>query len=114
MKKTEIATIIFVASLSMMATYFIANAIIGEDSTLSTTVKTADRLPANPGDVELSKQFFHDKALNPTVEVYVESDNQSTNTADNALSSSKPGDADSNQSTTQPNQDDATIENEQQ
>lgn len=110
MKKTEIATIIFVASISMMVTYFIANTLIGDDAKLSTTVKTAERLPANPGDVELSKQFFHKKALNPTVEIYVESDNQTTNTSDNALSSSKPDDSDTKQSSTN----DATIENEQQ
>ncbi len=94
MKKTELATIIFVASLSMLGTYFIANAIIGEEAQLTASVKTAQRLPVNPGDVELSKQFFNEDALNPTVEVYVESDNTSSNTADNALSSSKPADAD--------------------
>lgn len=114
MKKAEIATIILVASISMMATYFIANALIGDNSKLSTTVKTAERLPANPGDVELSKQFFHKKSLNPTVEIYVESDNQTTNTSDNALSSSKPDDTDSNPATIQPTRNDATIENEQQ
>lgn len=111
MKKTEIATIILVASLSMMATYFIATSLINTDSTLSMSVKTTDRLPANPGDVELSKQFFHEDALNPTVEIYVESDNESSNTVDNSLSTSKPSDADSTDS--QPDSDDA-IENEQQ
>ena len=114
MKKAEIATIILVASISMMVTYFIANALIGEDAKLSASVKTAERLPANPGDVELSKQFFHKKALNPTVEIYVDSDNQTTNTSDNALSSSKPDDTENNQATIQPTQNDATIENEQQ
>lgn len=102
MKKTEIATIIFVASLSMLATYFLTNTIIGDNSKLTATVKTAEKLPKNPGDVELSKQFFNKDALNPTVEIYVDSNNSSTNTTENSLSSAKPSDADSRDSANAP------------
>lgn len=91
MKKSEIATIIFVASLSMMATYFIANTFIGKNSKLTMSVPIAEPLPPSPKDIQLSKQFFNENSLNPTVEVYVQ--NGTETTPENGLSTTKPDDA---------------------
>jgi len=88
MKKSEIATIIFVVSLSMMATFFITKSVVGDKSKLEETVKQARSIPSSLDEVSLSKQFFNKDAINPTVEVFVEnegsaSDNLTTDKPDN-------------------------------
>lgn len=71
MKKSEIATIIFVVSLSMVITFFIAKAVIGDSSKLEEKVKHANAIPSSVEEIMLNNQFFNKNAINPTVEVYV-------------------------------------------
>jgi len=69
MKKTDIAMIIFIASLSMVIAYFVANAIFGGASSESATVKTI--APIDSAIVEPSADIFNSTAINPAVEVQI-------------------------------------------
>jgi hypothetical protein len=69
MKRTDIAMIIFTASISMLIAYFVGNALLGNTKNEAVTVKTADpisRTVNQPDD-----RIFKDDAINPTVEVYI-------------------------------------------
>lgn len=69
MKKSDIATIILIASISVIAAYFAANAIIGNPNGESVTVKTANKITS---DLEpTSSDVFYKDAINPTVEVEI-------------------------------------------
>lgn len=66
MKKTDIAMIILIASLSAMFAYFIAQAVIGEPKQEATQVKTVETMTS---DIEEpSSDIFNKDAINPTVE----------------------------------------------
>lgn len=69
MKKTDIAMIIFIASLSMVLAYFVGNAIFGGASSETATVKTIDAIDATI--VEPSEAIFNSTAINPAVEVQI-------------------------------------------
>lgn len=70
MKKTDIAMIILIASLSVMIAYFVANSIPAlKDSRQPVKVKTAD--PISSEVVEPDPTVFNKKAINPTVEVII-------------------------------------------
>lgn len=69
MKKTDIAMIILIASLSIIGAFFATNALMGEAAGEEAMVKTADPItaeitPPNP-------KIFNENAINPTVEVQV-------------------------------------------
>ncbi len=69
MKKTDIAMIILIASLSIIAAFFATNALMGEAATEEELVDTAkvitsDITPPDP-------KIFNENAINPTVEVQV-------------------------------------------
>ncbi len=69
MKKSDIAALILIASLSMLTAYFIANAVIGKPNSESVKVKTVEKIS---GDVaEPDPGVFNKEAINPTVEVIV-------------------------------------------
>ena len=72
MKKTEIAMIILIASVSMFATFLIARTLLGDsikrEKTVPVVTEVKDEL------VPPSKLIFNDDAINPTVEVYVDQD----------------------------------------
>jgi len=72
MKKTEIAMIVLIASLSMFATFFIVRTIFGDSIKKEKTVPVVTEVR----DVLIppSKLIFNEKAINPTVEVYIEDD----------------------------------------
>ncbi len=66
MKKTDIATIILIASISALVAWFSANAVIGEPKQSALKIKTADTISA---EVEApDKRIFKAEAVNPTVE----------------------------------------------
>ena len=90
MKKSEIATIIFVVSLSMLATFFITKTVVGDKSKLEENVKQARSIPGSIKDVNLSKQFFNKDAINPTVEVFVEGESS----ASDSLTTDRPDNVD--------------------
>jgi hypothetical protein len=69
MKNTDIAMIILVAAVSMLASYFLGNWILGDPGNRVETLKYMDKIS---GQVEQpSEENFNNYALNPTVEVYV-------------------------------------------
>lgn len=66
MKKTDIAMIVLIASLSALFAYFIAQAVIGEPKQEATQVKTIESMRS---DIQQpSSSVFNKKAINPTVE----------------------------------------------
>lgn len=69
MKRTDIAALIFIASLSVLVAYFIADMVIGKPSSESVKVKTIAPISA---DVEQpDPSIFNKDAINPTVEVVI-------------------------------------------
>jgi len=69
MKKTDIAMIILIASISVVLAYFVANSIFGNISNGSVKVKTIDKIDTTI--VEPSAQIFNKDAINPAVEVQI-------------------------------------------
>lgn len=69
MKKSDIAMIILIASVSVIIAYFIANAVIGDVKNEAVKVKTADPITADIQEPD--KTVFNSNAINPTVEVII-------------------------------------------
>jgi|TARA_B100001245_G_C22842655_1_gene405134 hypothetical protein len=69
MKRGDIAALVFVATVSMVIAYFVANAFIGGPTSESETVKTTD--PITDNIVEPDETIFNEDAINPTVEVVI-------------------------------------------
>lgn len=69
MKNNDIATLIIIASISMLVAYFIADAVIGKPSSESVKVKTV--APITADIVEPDSKIFNKDAINPTVEVVI-------------------------------------------
>lgn len=69
MKKSDIAMIILIASISVLVAYFVANALIGNVQNQSVQVKTADKITSNI--VQPDPSIFNSNAINPTVEVVI-------------------------------------------
>lgn len=70
MKKTDLAMIVLIASISVLVSYFIANSIPGLKNTKQEArVKTIDRYNPDPGEVD--KATFSNDAINPTVEITI-------------------------------------------
>ena len=69
MKRTDIAMIIFIASISVLVSYFVARSVLGDVKSEAVTVKTADPITSdvNPPD----ERIFNEDAVNPTVEVFI-------------------------------------------
>ena len=77
MKKSDIAMIILIASISMVAAYFVVKSIpIFQASSEPKQVSTFKEIKADVKDPDPS--IFNDGGINPTVEVFIGSnDNQS-------------------------------------
>lgn len=69
MKKTDIAMIVLIASISIIAAFFATNAILGDDATEDVSVKTLD--PITSLVEQPDPAIFNDNAINPAVEVQV-------------------------------------------
>lgn len=69
MKKSDIAVIILIASLSVGVAYFIAASVIGSPSSESEKVRTI--APISSEVTQPDKGIFNEDALNPTVEVEI-------------------------------------------
>lgn len=69
MKKSDIAMIVLIASISVLAAYFVANSLLGGKNTRSVTVKVA--APISAGVTSPDSAVFNKSAINPTVEVIV-------------------------------------------
>ena len=69
MKRTDIAMIVFIASISVVGSYLIANTFIGDAHSEAVTVKTADAISQEVNEPD--DRIFNGDAVNPTVEVYI-------------------------------------------
>ncbi len=69
MKKSDIAMIILIASVSILVAYFVAKSIVGDVQNQSVKVKVADPISATVD--EPSPKVFNSNAINPTVEVII-------------------------------------------
>lgn len=69
MKRTDIAMIILIASVSILAAFFATNALLGDVSTEEVTVKTIEPIDATVAEPDPA--IFNEDAINPAVEVQV-------------------------------------------
>lgn len=69
MKRTDVAMIILIASISVVASYFVAKTVMGDTQSKAVTVKTVEAITdeVNPPD----ERIFNANAVNPTVEVFI-------------------------------------------
>lgn len=69
MKKSDIAMIILIASMSVLIAYFVAKAVIGDVQNESVKVKTTEAITTDI--VQPDTTVFNSNAINPTVEVII-------------------------------------------
>jgi hypothetical protein len=69
MKKSDIAMIILIASVSVLIAYFVAKAIVGDVQNETVKVKTTDTISTDITQPDTS--VFNTNAINPTVEVII-------------------------------------------
>lgn len=69
MKKTDIAMIILIASVSILIAFFVAKAIFGDVSNDTVNVKTIDAIQTDI--VDPSPDIFNSEAINPAIEVQI-------------------------------------------
>jgi hypothetical protein len=69
MKKTDIAMIILIASVSVLISYFVAKSVLGDVYNGTAKVKTIDKIDSNI--VEPSSDIFNKSAINPAVQVQI-------------------------------------------
>lgn len=72
MKKSDIAMIILIASVSILVAYFAAKGILGDVQNQSVKVKTIEPITATVEEPD--KTIFNTNAINPTVEVIIGGD----------------------------------------
>jgi hypothetical protein len=72
MKKSDIAMIILIASISILVAYFVANGIVGDAQSQAVKVKVAEPISASVD--KPNAEIFNSNAINPTVEVIIGSD----------------------------------------
>ena len=70
MKKTDIAMLILIASISVIVAYFATKAVFGGVYTGKATVKTIDRIDSDI--VAPSPDIFNKEAINPAVQVQID------------------------------------------
>ncbi|MEI7689626.1 MAG: hypothetical protein WCI79_01515 [Candidatus Saccharibacteria bacterium] len=69
MKKTDIAMIVFIASVSVIVAFFVARGLFGDVYSGTAHVKTVDRIDSSI--VEPSSDIFNKNAINPAVQVQI-------------------------------------------
>lgn len=69
MKKSDIAMIILIASVSILIAYFVAKSVIGDVGNQSMKVKTAEKITTDVTQPDTT--VFNSSAINPTVEVII-------------------------------------------
>lgn len=69
MKRAELATIVLIASISVMAAYLVTQSIFVGITNESVQIKTVDRIESE--FEQPSKDVFNKDAINPTVEVNI-------------------------------------------
>lgn len=75
MKKTDVAMIILIASISVLVSYFVANSLpFFKDANQPVTIKTADVI--TDSFTQPDPTVFNKNAINPTIKVIIGSGNQ--------------------------------------
>jgi hypothetical protein len=74
MKRTDVAMIIFIASISMLLSYFVAKTVLGDIQNEAVTVKTVDAISKDVKEPDT--KIFNQDAVNPTVEVFIGSEGE--------------------------------------
>lgn len=74
MKKTDIAMIILIASVSVLIAFFITKSIFGESTNEPVKVDTIEKIDPTLSDVDTT--IFNENAINPAVEVQIKPGNQ--------------------------------------
>ena len=69
MKNSDIAMVILIAAVSVVVSYFLGNAILGDPNNNVETISYMD--PISSSIEQPDVETFNPKAYNPTVEVYV-------------------------------------------
>jgi len=69
MKKTDIAMIILIASVSVLVSFFVAKSIFGDSYNGNVKVKTIDKIDSSI--IEPSSDIFNKNAINPAVQVQI-------------------------------------------
>lgn len=69
MKRTDVAMIIFIASISVLLSYFVAKTVLGSARNEAVTVKTVDAISEQVNTPD--ERIFNKDAVNPTVEVFI-------------------------------------------
>ena len=69
MKNSDITLVILVASISVVVSYFLGNAILGDPNERVENISYMNKIDNNVQDPDI--ETFNPYALNPTVEVYV-------------------------------------------
>lgn len=69
MKKSDIAMIILIASVSVLVAYFVAKSLIGDVQNQSVKVKVAESIKSTVEKPDA--KIFNTNAINPTVEVII-------------------------------------------
>jgi hypothetical protein len=70
MKKTDIAMIILIASVSILVAYFVGKSIFGSASMGSATVKTI--VPISSNIEQPDPTIFNSNAINPSVQISID------------------------------------------
>jgi hypothetical protein len=74
MKRSDIAMIVLISSISILVSFFAVRALFGETATENAKVKTIEKIDATI--VEPDSSIFNKDAINPAVEVQVGSGSQ--------------------------------------
>ncbi len=74
MKKTDLAMIVLIAAVSVLAAFFITKAVMGEQATEEVKVKTVQKIETLVVDPDPT--IFNEQAINPAVEVQITPGNQ--------------------------------------
>jgi hypothetical protein len=69
MKKNDLALIVLIISISLVVSYFIVKAIIGNPRGKQTTAEVVDLI--SPDLVQPSSKIFNRDAINPTVVIQI-------------------------------------------
>jgi hypothetical protein len=72
MKKSDIAMIILIASVSILVAYFVAKSVVGDVQNQSAKVKVAEPISSTVDQPD--PRIFNTNAINPTVEVIIGGD----------------------------------------
>lgn len=69
MKKNDIAVIVLIVSISLVVSYFVLKAIVGNPQDKEVTAEVVE--PISPGLTPPSSKIFNRDAINPTVVIQI-------------------------------------------